>query len=155
MRDLSTTHFILKVENGVPTVAGMSDDWTVAVSRQLMLTDDRVEAGVSPAELHYCVRQYGDMDGLVARALDVKVSPKQCEVLMALRQWFTRYPYKSWVRPGRERSWSGPYSGDMVAPARKLEERKLVTIGGVPYGPKQYRLTALGRMVAEHLSKGH
>lgn len=147
---LISAHYVLKIERGTPSVVRVCDDWTVAVSHQMVCTDQRLDAEVPAHELHYVVRQYNDTDGLVRRALDVKLSPKQGEALDQLHKWFKRNPYKTWVRPGRDRTWSGMYSGDMVAPCKVLADRELLRVTGVPYGPKSYRLTKLGRFVAEH-----
>ncbi|WP_028058337.1 hypothetical protein [Candidatus Solirubrobacter pratensis] len=74
-----------------------------------------------------------------------KLPRRQRETLLALDKHLA--PNQS-VRPGLDRTWTGPYSTDMVAPASKLAEKGLISMSGVPYGPKTYRMTDLGRRVA-------
>lgn len=137
---LDDAYFVLKVQHKVPTVVSVHDEWTVAVSHQLALTD-------------YVVRQYGDTDGLVRQALTMmNLSPQRERVLMELYRWSQQYPHRGWVTPSRPGDgWRGMDSTDMVAPALVLVERGLVRRRGVRYGPKSYRLSRLGRMMAEHV----
>jgi hypothetical protein len=144
--------YVLKVTNRTPEIVAMSETEGAALAMHTKLDDERVADGVPMTDTYYAVRELDSHDGLVRSALDaIKLSPKQREALLQLDH-ATRVPYpRAWVRPGRERSWAGMYSGDLVAPARKLAERRLVIVKGVAYGPKSYRVTRLGRVLAEHL----
>lgn len=88
-----------------------------------------------------------ELTAMAARAMAAALSSKQRETLVAIDRWLTAFPWQRSVRPGYERGWVGPYPTDMVRPASRMPQ--LVRVDGVPYGPKTYRLTAIGRRVAE------
>ena len=114
--------------------------------------------------LFYSVREIGhDMTRQAAAATAAQLSARQREVLLALA--VATKPGAS-IKPGSRktsspdparwgRAWVlvvGPgrslYTGDMVAPARKLAARNLVRIDGLDYAPKSYTVTPVGREVA-------
>lgn len=45
-------------------------------------------------------------------------------------------------------------STDLIAPAKGLEAKGFVVIGGVPFAPKTFRMTALGRVVGTVINTG-
>jgi hypothetical protein len=55
--------------------------------------------------------------------------------------------------PSRVRNVKGfAHPTDIIAPARRLEARRMVTIGGQAYAPKTYIVTPVGRIVADAIN---
>lgn len=170
-------HFLLAVTNGQPALHSIYTNWNIAVTEHEKLEEARRASGQSPRELHYVVRQIDDDQGLVRQALAaVKLTPKQRTALTQLASVLTRPGDK--IRPAYEQSrWYGIPSGsrfsgryqasrsqmpsggnwnstgrmdttDLAQVAKSLVTKGLVTMSGVSYGPKTYRMTDLGRAVA-------
>lgn len=141
-------NFLLAIENGTPRLINVSSSWRDMIDAHERHENHRIAAGTPASELHFVVRQLDDHQGLVRQALDaVKLTPKQAKVLAALAE---RAPAsgRRGFRPNGD-SVAGYYSTDVVATARALERKGLVTVHGMKGAPKTYFVTSLGRAVAQ------
>lgn len=156
-------HVLLAIRQGQPEIVQVfgtvdsRDAWAQAVDAHARLQADADAEGVKARDLHYAVRD-SDHELVVhaAAAVADQLTPKQLHVLDALAQ--ITAPGES-IQPGsrkvgaidRQRwaSASSMYSGDVPAIAAKLQARGLVSIAGLDYAPKTYRVSPVGRLVAD------
>jgi hypothetical protein len=147
----TTKHVLLAVRKGRPEIVSVHARWSDAINAW-QAADDQSQLPAS--ELFYAVRE-SDHE-LVAQAVAaIKLSAKQAHYLQVM---FKAAP-TGWIKPGsRKQSNSGPrrweqagggYSTDAVPFLRALGAKGLVRIDGVDFAPKSYRLTDLGRLVAQ------
>lgn len=101
----------------------------------------------------YSVRQAdNDLTRMAARTEAARLGPRQRQGLGDLEADRQRYGRSS-VRPGYEargpRPWKGMYSTDLNEALRAQSMNRFVRISGVPYGPKTFTLTRLGRLIGK------
>jgi hypothetical protein len=142
-----TPHALIRFEAG-----GANAEILAVGSEADMLTQhaEQAEYGVGR---FYSVRQAdNDLTRLAARTMAEKLGRNQRRGLGDLeadRQTYGRHS----VRPGYEgrgpRPWKGMYSTDLNEALRAQSMHRFVRVSGVPYGPKTFTLTRLGRLIGK------
>lgn len=149
MSNQSSTHFVIRVEQGIPEIIGAYDDYNAAYDAWKVNDDSRIADGIRMDQMWYAVRQADSVDGLIRLAIEnAKLTPKQRTALIQIHHHLAGSWRRS-VRPGLDRSWHGMYSGDLLTAAKPLAKKGLVVIDGVSYGPKTYRISDRGIALAK------
>jgi hypothetical protein len=88
-----------------------------------------------------------DMTRAAAAAMADRLTPSQRTAMADLERDRRKY-VRSAVRPGLTPSWRGMDSTRMATVTKSTKLVPLLVVSGVPYGPKTYRVTGVGRVVA-------
>jgi hypothetical protein len=153
--------------DGKLRIVSVHHDEGKAHDRFEALDDERIDAkahGDTSLAAWYAVRE-GDHEYVAQAVANMRLSAKQRKALLDLASVLPR-PGMT-IRPGYEIDrWYGRGSSskstqvyptrrmdttDLSQVAKGLANKGLVMMTGVAYGPKTYRMTDLGRLVASHL----
>lgn len=159
MEDMNTTKTATRTHALIRFEAHFTNAMVLSTGPEALMLDAHEACVSNPtddaAHFFYSVRPVDhDMTADAAAQMAARLSERQAAALIALAS----IAPSGWVQPGsrkvgRQVALPGfSDSTDLIAPARRLEAHGYVSIRGLAYAPKSYRLTPTGRMVAAALN---
>jgi hypothetical protein len=141
--DMSTTHALIRTEAGGKNMAieAVGNEPSVMAFHAVKIDGDTGGVFWSVREIDH------DMTRTAAAAMADRLTPNQRTALADLERDRRKY-VRAAVRPGLTPSWRGMDSLKLATVTKSTKLAPYVHVVGVPYGPKTYRLTSIGRIVA-------